>query len=133
MNVTCRAKLEDGTGWVYGAYVDKGSRGKFIIEVDDELYIRMHRVKPETFCISTGLYDRAGREAYSNDVIAGHVAEGMKTIETYTRLLNYRDGSFWIAPDPYLGNDLRSYLSADREKAKEEAICYIVGNIFDKN
>lgn len=127
----------DTNEWIYGGIVEAEDK-KYIIKMVSEgmtpgghcLELEITEVFPETVCQCTGLYDRAGREVYEGDVLMGEVMKDGKLMEKYVKLVSMYDGSFHVAADKYIGNNIRDFL-ATSPQTKEDAKCLVTGNVHD--
>jgi hypothetical protein len=67
-----RAKMIDGSRWVYGGGVWIFKRGTLMLSEDAGGNPIVHNINPETVGQFTGLTDKTGQEIYSGNIVRWH-------------------------------------------------------------
>lgn len=132
-----KARTKEDGRWVHGGYTHDAQTDRHYIINSDGFKnngAKLFEVIPETLCMGTGLYDVNSVEVYENDVLHG-IALGTngRELERYLKLVDLRDGTFYVLPDPYVGNNIRDFLSPTQADAKDKAKCSVVANIHDED
>lgn len=128
--------IEKGSDkWAVGGYVSDAETGRhYIVTANGYEHegAKLIEVKAETLCMSTGLFDREGKLVFENDVLKGQVfGDKGNEMERYLKLVSFRDGLFYVLPDPYVGDNIRDFLSPIQADAEKKAKCVVVANIHD--
>jgi uncharacterized phage protein (TIGR01671 family) len=117
--------------WVIGCYCYDPETDSHLI-TDPRNHDYKVKVKEETLCMSTGLYDQTGKAVFENDVLQGKALDSTgKEIASYLKLVSLRDGTFYVSPDKHIGNNIKDFLSDSIAGAEDKARCKVIANIYD--
>ena len=125
--------ISAGSGqWIRGGYVYCDLTDKhYIVAIrsDDRgnLSPKFTEVKPDTLCMCTGLYDKNRTLVFENDVLKGEVGK----LEKFLKLVSLRNGTLYVTPSKYIGNNLDDFLYKDPLEAENYCKVEVIANIYD--